>query len=77
MARPDELPQVLTEEEADWLLSKPNQRYFGSGEDMLEELQAWMDRREATASRADDLLPTSKGTQVATFHLRRSVKRYA
>ncbi|MCS3612494.1 tyrosine-type recombinase/integrase [Salinibacter ruber] len=47
------------------------------GEDMLEELQGWMDRRKATAPKADYLLPTSKGTQVATSHLRRSVKRYA
>ncbi len=36
------------------------------GEDMLEELQGWMDRRKATAPKADYLLPTSKCTQVAT-----------
>lgn len=36
-----------------------------------------MDRRKATAPGADYLLPTSKETQVATSHLRRSVKRYA
>jgi integrase/recombinase XerD len=47
------------------------------GEDLLEELQGWMDRRKATAPGADYLFPTSKGTQVATSHLRRSVKRYA
>ncbi|MCS4201450.1 tyrosine-type recombinase/integrase [Salinibacter ruber] len=47
------------------------------GEELLEELQDWMDRRKATAPKADYLLPTSKGTQVATSHLRRSVKRYA
>jgi site-specific recombinase XerD len=47
------------------------------GEELLEELQGWMDRRKATAPGADYLLPTSKGTQVATSHLRRSVKRYA
>ena len=47
------------------------------GEMLLEELQAWMDRREEKAQGADYLLPTSKGTQVATSHLRRSVKRYA
>ena len=47
------------------------------GEDMLEELQGWMDRRQEKAPKADYLLPTSKGTQVATSHLRRSVKRYA
>jgi site-specific recombinase XerD len=46
------------------------------GEELLEELQDWMDRK-ATAPKADYLLPTSKGTQVATSHLRRSVKRYA
>ncbi|MCS4048042.1 site-specific recombinase XerD [Salinibacter ruber] len=47
------------------------------GEDMLEELREWMDRRQEKAPEADYLLPTSKGTQVATSHLRRSVKRYA
>ncbi|MCS3678680.1 site-specific recombinase XerD [Salinibacter ruber] len=47
------------------------------GEELLEELQGWMDRRQKKAQKADHLLPTSKGTQVATSHLRRSVKRYA
>ncbi|MCS3685395.1 site-specific recombinase XerD [Salinibacter ruber] len=47
------------------------------GEELLEELQSWMDRRKATAGESVYLLPTSKGTQVATSHLRRSVKRYA
>ncbi|MCS3613380.1 tyrosine-type recombinase/integrase [Salinibacter ruber] len=47
------------------------------GEDLLEELQGWMDRRQEKAPGAGHLLPTSKGTQVATAHLRRSVKRYA
>ncbi len=47
------------------------------GEELLEELQSWMDRRQEKAPEADYLLPTSKGTQVATSHLRRSVKRYA
>ncbi|WP_251924192.1 tyrosine-type recombinase/integrase [Salinibacter ruber] len=47
------------------------------GEELLEELQGWMDRRQEKAPKADYLLPTSKGTQVATSHLRRSVKRYA
>jgi site-specific recombinase XerD len=47
------------------------------GEDLLEELQEWMDRREEAAGASDWLLPTRKGTQVATAHLRRSVKRYA
>jgi site-specific recombinase XerD len=46
------------------------------GEDLLEELQGWMDRREETAGASDWLLPTRKGTKVATAHLRRSVKRY-
>ncbi|MCS4119373.1 tyrosine-type recombinase/integrase [Salinibacter ruber] len=127
MARPDQLPKVLTEPETTSLLEQPNQRYYGPhrdylymrvmlkaglraseatslrkehldlmsgklmvregkgakdrtlwiGEDMLEELRGWMDRRKATAPGADYLLPTSKGTQVATSHLRRSVKRYA
>ncbi len=47
------------------------------GEELLEELQDWMDRRQEKAPGAGYLLPTSKGTQVATSHLRRSVKRYA
>jgi site-specific recombinase XerD len=47
------------------------------GEDMLEELQGWMDPRQEKAAESEYLLPTSKGTQVATSHLRRSVKRYA
>ncbi|MCS3640702.1 tyrosine-type recombinase/integrase [Salinibacter ruber] len=47
------------------------------GEELLEELQGWIDRRQEKAPKADYLLPTSKGTQVATSHLRRSVKRYA
>jgi len=36
-----------------------------------------MDRRQEKAPGAGYLLPTSKETQVATSHLRRSVKRYA
>jgi site-specific recombinase XerD len=36
-----------------------------------------MDRRQEKAGESEYLLPTSKGTQVATSHLRRSVKRYA
>jgi integrase/recombinase XerD len=47
------------------------------GEEMLSELQDWMDRRKAKAGDPKYLLPTSKGTKVATSHLRRSVKRYA
>ena len=47
------------------------------GEGLLEELQGWMGRRQEKAQGADYLLPTSNGTQVATSHLRRSVKRYA
>ena len=43
------------------------------GEELLQELREWMDRRPES----DFLLPTSKDTQVATSHLRRSVKRYA
>jgi integrase/recombinase XerD len=43
------------------------------GEEMLSELRDWMDRRPDSKC----LLPTSKGTKVATSHLRRSVKRYA
>lgn len=43
------------------------------GEEVLGELQEWIDRRPES----DWLLPTRKGTQVATAHLRRSVKRYA
>lgn len=127
MARPDNLPKILTDAETDRLLDQPNQRYFGPrrdylymrimlkaglraseatslrkehldlmsgklmvregkgakdrmlwiGEDLLEELQGWMDQRQEKVQEADYLLPTSKGTQVATSHLRRSVKRYA
>ncbi|WP_263788806.1 tyrosine-type recombinase/integrase [Salinibacter grassmerensis] len=47
------------------------------GEDLLEELREWMDRRQETTGGSGYLLSTSKGTQVATSHLRRSVKRYA
>jgi integrase/recombinase XerD len=43
------------------------------GEEILNELREWMDRRPES----DWLLPTRKGTKVATSHLRRSVKRYA
>ena len=39
----------------------------------MAELEEWMERRPAS----DWLLPTSKGTKVATSQLRRSVKRYA
>jgi site-specific recombinase XerD len=47
------------------------------GEEVLGELRQWMDRRGDEAETSDFLLPTRKGTQVATSHLRRSVKRYA
>ena len=57
------------------------------GEEMLEELREWTDRRseevgngeagEEEAGSSAFLLPTRKGTEVATSHLRRSVKRYA
>ena len=52
------------------------------GEELLEELREWIDRRngevdEEEASSPEFLLPTRKGTEVATSHLRRSVKRYA
>ena len=47
------------------------------GEELLGELQEWTGRRNEKAGGAEFLLPTSKGTQVATSHLRRSVKRYA
>jgi len=43
------------------------------GEELLEELREWMERRPES----EWLLPTRKGTKVATSHLRRSVKRYA
>jgi site-specific recombinase XerD len=51
--------------------AKDRRLYVGEG--VVEELQEWMDRRPESAV----LLPTSKGTAVATSHLRRSVKRYA
>jgi len=47
------------------------------GEDLLEELQEWTDRRTEEAEGSEFLLPTRKGTEVATSHIRRSVKRYA
>lgn len=47
------------------------------GEDLLDKLQKWMDRRAAVVGESEYLLPTRKGTKVATSHLRRSVKRYA
>ena len=47
------------------------------GEEVLGELQEWTGRRSEEAPNSDFLLPTRKGTEVATSHLRRSVKRYA
>ena len=47
------------------------------GKEVLGELQEWMDRRTAEVENPEFLLPTRKGTNVATSHLRRSVKRYA
>lgn len=127
MARPDQLPKILTDEEVERLLSQPNRRYWGPhrdylfmrvilkaglraseatglrpahvdlmsgklmvregkgakdrtlwlGEEVLEELRSWVDRRADVAGASDYLFPTRKGTEVATSHLRRSVKRYA
>jgi integrase/recombinase XerD len=50
------------------------------GEEVLGDLQEWTDRRSEEVEEAEPpgyLLPTRKGTEVATSHLRRSVKRYA
>jgi len=47
------------------------------GEEILEELQEWTNRRSGEVENSRFLLPTRKGTEVATSHLRRSVKRYA
>jgi site-specific recombinase XerD len=47
------------------------------GEELLGELREWTGRRNEKTGKTEFLLPTSKGTQVATSHLRRSVKRYA
>ncbi|MCS4198561.1 tyrosine-type recombinase/integrase [Salinibacter ruber] len=50
------------------------------GEEVLGELRGWIDRRTEEAEDLEGagyLLPTRKGTEVATSHLRRSVKRYA
>jgi len=47
------------------------------GEEVLEELRVWTDRCAEEVQSSDFLLPTRKGTEVATSHLRRSVKRYA
>jgi len=43
------------------------------GDKLLEEVKEWMGRRPES----EYLLPTNKGTKVATSQLRRSVKRYA
>jgi site-specific recombinase XerD len=47
------------------------------GEDLLGELREWTDRRAGEAQSSIYILPTRKGTEVATSHLRRSLKRYA
>jgi len=47
------------------------------GEEVLGELQEWTERCEGEVESSSFLLPTRKGTEVATSHLRRSVKRYA
>ena len=47
------------------------------GEEVLGELHEWMDRRSEEIESSRFLLPTRKGTEVATSHLRRSIKRYA
>jgi len=44
---------------------------------MLEELREWANRRTGEVESSRFLLPTRKGTEIATSHLRRSVKRYA
>ena len=43
------------------------------GDELRDEIGEWLDRRPE----AEFLLPTRKGTRVATSHVRRSVKRYA
>lgn len=52
-------------------------RVLWVGEDLLEELREWTGRRskEVDAASTRCLLPTRKGTEVATSHLRRSVRR--
>jgi integrase/recombinase XerD len=52
-------------------------RTLWMGEALRDELGEWLGRREEVAPGAEHLLPTRKGTKVATSHLRRSVKRYA
>ncbi|WP_263835116.1 tyrosine-type recombinase/integrase [Salinibacter sp.] len=50
------------------------------GEEILGELRGWIDRRTEEVEDVEGpayLFPTRKGTEVATSHLRRSVKRYA
>jgi site-specific recombinase XerD len=47
------------------------------GEEMLDELREWANWRTGEVESSRFLLPTRKGTEVATSHLRRSVKRYA
>lgn len=124
MSRPDKLPKVLSDEEAEALLSQPNDRYYGPhrdrllmrlmldaglrvgeavavkpehldmisckltvregkgskdrtvwvSEDLRDKISEWMEEKRPES---EWLFPTSKGTQVATSQLRRSVKRYA
>ena len=47
------------------------------GEEMLDELREWANRCTGEVESSRFLLPTRKGPEVATSHLRRSVKRYA
>lgn len=47
------------------------------GEDLVSELETWLERRAEVTPDAQFLLPTQKGTKVRTAHLRRSIKRYA
>lgn len=51
--------------------AKDRTLWFGT--DLQDEIERWLDRRPES----DYLFPTSKGTQVDTSQLRRSVKRYA
>jgi integrase/recombinase XerD len=60
MARPDQLPKVLTEPEITSLLEQPNQRYFGPHRDYL-----YMRIMLKAGLRASEAV--SLQTQVATY----------
>jgi integrase len=61
MARPDQLPKVLTEPEITSLLEQPNQRYFGPCRDYLYMYMRFMLKAGLRASEATALRPEHIG----------------